>query len=205
MPGVSGLLLSELKVSLQLLWLVRILFVISSGSSSDCVIKSCLSFMSWISWHTWVIFEVRVCICDTDLNMLLNYLLCPFIHLRLSSQMKNTWYWSIIKIPLKVYRQPIIIHELGLEYYNGNSNSAQGPLLLEEDNRRLRLLTTREEVSNLLDPYTLYVSHFIQLCLFIFGQDKGHWLFTQTKRDHQYQEDLGTVEDTLEQDLQWPN
>ena len=23
--------------------------------------------------------------------------------------MKNTWYWSIVKIPLKVYRQPAII------------------------------------------------------------------------------------------------
>ena len=27
--------------------------------------------------------------------------------------MKDTWYWSIVKIPLKVYGQPAVIHELG--------------------------------------------------------------------------------------------
>ena len=26
---------------------------------------------------------------------------------------KDMWYWSIVNIPLKVYRQPAVIHELG--------------------------------------------------------------------------------------------
>src|ERR1700743_2175764 len=69
--------------------------------------------------------------------------------------MKDTWYWSIVKIPLKVHGQPAVIHELGSECHNGDYNSAQGSLLLEDDNRRLRLLTTREKVSKPLDPYTL--------------------------------------------------
>ena len=58
------------------------------------------------------------------------------------------WYWSIINIPLKVYRQPAVIHELESEYHDGDYNSAQGSLLLEDDDRKLRLPTTREEISN---------------------------------------------------------
>ena len=69
--------------------------------------------------------------------------------------MKDTWYWSIVKIPLKFHRQPAVVHEPGSECHNGDHNFAQGPLLLEDGNRRLRLLTTREEVSKPLDPYTL--------------------------------------------------
>ena len=30
--------------------------------------------------------------------------------------MKDMWYWSIVKIPLKVYGQPAIIHELGSSF-----------------------------------------------------------------------------------------
>ena len=68
---------------------------------------------------------------------------------------KDALYWSIVKIPLKVYGQPAVIHELGSEYHDGDHSSAQGPLLLEDDNRRLRLPTTREDiVSKPSDPYT---------------------------------------------------
>ena len=101
-----------------------------------------------------------------DLNKLLNYLVCPpSSYLCLPLPVKDTWYWSIVKIPLKVYRQPAIIHELGSECHNGDDTSAQGPLLLEDNNRRLRLPTTREEVSKPLDPYTLSCSHFTQIML----------------------------------------
>ena len=49
-------------------------------------------------------------------------------------------------------------------------HSAQGPLLLEDDNRGLRLLTTREEiVSKPLDPYTFlcYRIAFFNFTLYI--------------------------------------
>ena len=29
--------------------------------------------------------------------------------------MEDMWYWSIVNIPLKVYGQPVVIHELGLD------------------------------------------------------------------------------------------
>ena len=86
--------------------------------------------------------------------------------------MKDTWYWSIVKIPLKVHRQPALIHELGSGRHNGDHNSAQGPLFLEDDNRRLRLPTTREQVSKPLDPYTLLIFTLMQLCLFFITSQK---------------------------------
>ena len=82
-----------------------------------------------------------------DLNKLLNYSLCPLDYPCLPPLVKDMWYWSIVNIPLKVDGQPAVIHELGSEYHNGDYNSAQGPLLLEDNNRRLRLPTTREEIS----------------------------------------------------------
>ena len=90
-------------------------------------------------------------------------------------QMKDMWYWSIINIPLKVYGEPAIIHELGSEYHNSNYNSAQGPLLLEDDNRRLRQPTTREEFSKTLGSiYPLYVHTLCNLCFSLsISQDKG--------------------------------
>ena len=70
MPRVSGLFLFEPQVSLWSFWLVRILVVISSGSLSDHVTKRHLSFMSQISWHTWVIFDVRFHICNKFIGRL---------------------------------------------------------------------------------------------------------------------------------------
>ena len=64
--------------------------------------------------------------------------------------MKDMWYWSIVEIPLKVYGQPAVIHELESSL-TMVIRLAQGPLLLEDDNRRLRLLTTREDI--VLNPW----------------------------------------------------
>ena len=61
----SGLLLPESQVFLRSLQLVWICFVISFDSLADRVSKSHLSFMSRMSWHTWVIFEVSVWIHDS--------------------------------------------------------------------------------------------------------------------------------------------
>ena len=101
-----------------------------------------------------------------------------------SSQVKDTWYWSIVNIPLKVHGQPVIIHELGLGSHKGDHDSTQGPLLLEDDNKRLRLPTTREEVSKPLDPYTLlmFTPYTNYAFLYKLVKTKEHWLsYSDTK------------------------
>ena len=47
-----------------------------------------------------------------DLNTSLNCSLCNPSPMPITA-MKDMWYWSIVNIPLKVYGQPAIIHELG--------------------------------------------------------------------------------------------
>ena len=98
MSRVPGLLLFKPQVSLWSLWLVRIRGVKMFGSPSDHMIKSYLSFMSRISWHTWVIFEVRVRIHDRpillQLGLKLTKLLIPGE--RQVSISSWTFSWSLI-------------------------------------------------------------------------------------------------------------
>ena len=88
--------------------------------------------------------------------------------------------------------------------------------MLDKDNRRLRLLTTREDIVLntwihiplcaiiLLSLFSLLLSHPYVLSrklLLLSGQGQG--LSTRTQRDRQYQEDLDMEEGTLEQGLPW--
>ena len=47
-----------------------------------------------------------------DLNTSLNCSLCQPLTMPTLTK-KDTWYWSIVNIPLKVHGQPAVIHELG--------------------------------------------------------------------------------------------